>query len=251
MPIDEDAGALTLRPAEASDLPEVADLFLASRTGAGTALPPVSVPWNVVRAHVESWDLATREVWLAEDALGLAGFATLTGAWLESLYVAPDRQGTGVGTALLELVMALRPEGFGLWVFASNAPARGFYRRHGLIELEHTDGSANPERQPDVRMVWPGQEPLTYLRRQIDDVDAHLAELLARRFALTAAIQGQKTALGVPGGHAGRDLNRERAIVDRMAKHVPGLEADRIAPIMDAVIGESLTAWEDAQPYGT
>ena len=247
MPIDDDAGALTFRLAEPEDLPEVADLFLASRTAAGGAMPPIAAPWDVVRGHIESWDLSVREVWVAEDALGLSGFATLTGAWLESLYVAPERQGCGVGTALLDLAMALRPEGFGLWVFASNAPARGFYRRHGLIELEHTDGSANPERQPDIRMVWPGQDPLTYLRHQIDEVDANLAELLARRFALTAAVQGQKAASGTAGGHAGRDLARERAIVTRMVQHVPGLDADRVAPIMDVVIGESLTAWETTQ----
>jgi len=245
MPTDNQA--LTFRPADPDDLPQVADLFLASRSGAAEAMPPVTAPWDVVRSHIESWDLSVREVWLAEDAMGLAGFATLTGPWLESLYVAPQQQGTGVGTALLELVMALRPAGFGLWVFASNAPARGFYRRHGLIELEHTDGSGNPERQPDIRMAWPGAEPLTYLRNQIDEVDAHLAELLARRFALTAAVQGQKTALGGVAGHAGRDQARERAIVERMTQHVPGLETDRVAPIMDAVIAESLTAWEDAQ----
>ncbi|MGN6162685.1 MAG: GNAT family N-acetyltransferase [Marmoricola sp.] len=246
MPTDE--AGLTFRPAEHADLPEVADLFLASRTSAGPAMPSVTSPWDVVRRHIEAWDLTVREVWLAEDALGLAGFATLTGPWLESLYVAPERQGTGVGTALLELAMALRPDGFGLWVFASNAPARGFYRRHGLIELEHTDGSGNPEREPDIRMAWPGREPLTYLRKEIDEVDAQLAELLARRFALTAAVKGQKSAAGGPSGHAGRDPERERAIVERMARHGPGLEIDRIAPVMDAVIAESLTAWEDAQP---
>ena len=248
MPTDDDVPALNLRPAESSDLGQVADLFLASRTGAAGAMPPITSPWDVVRGHIEAWDLSVREVWLAEDALGLAGFAIVTGAWLEALYMAPDRQGTGVGTALLELAMALRPSGFGLWVFASNSPARGFYRRHGLIELEHTDGSANMEREPDIRMAWPGLDPMAYLRTQIDEVDASLAELLARRFALTAAVQGQKASVGGTGGHAGRDLSRERAIVERMARHVPGLEADRIAPIMDAVIGESLTAWEDAQP---
>lgn len=239
---------LSLRPAEPQDLGQVADLFVASRSGAFPAMPAITAPVDVIRGHVEAWDLAQREVWLAEDDLGLLGFATLTGAWLESLYVAPDRQGTGVGTALLDLVMALRPGGFGLWVFASNAPARGFYRRHGLIELEHTDGSANSEGEPDIRMAWPGQEPMTYLRSQIDEVDGHLAELLARRFALTAAVQGQKALAGGSGGHAGRDLDRERSIVDAMVRHVPGLEAERIAPIMDAVIGESLTAWEHAQP---
>lgn len=238
---------LSLRLADQGDLAQIADLFIASREGAAGAMPPITAPLEVVRKYIEGWDLAAREVWLAEDALGLIGFATLTGPWLESLYVAPDRQGTGVGTSLLELAMALRPGGFGLWVFASNLPARGFYRRHGLIELEHTDGSANSEGEPDIRMAWPGLEPMTYLRGQIDEVDAQLAELLARRFALTAAVQGQKAASGGAGGHAGRDATRERAIVDRMVHHVPGLEAERIAPIMDAVIGESLTAWEDTQ----
>lgn len=246
MPTD-DVEALAFRRAEPGDLSQVADLFLASRTAASPAMPPVTPPWEVVRAHIEAWDLGVREVWLAEDALGLAGFATLTGSWLEALYVAPERQGTGIGTALLELAMSLRPDGFGLWVFASNAPARGFYRRHGLIELEHTDGSGNPEGEPDIRMVWPGLAPMTYLRTEIDDVDAHLAELLARRFALTAAVQGQKTAAGGTAGHAGRDPDRERAIVERMVRHVPGLEIDRVAPIMEVVIGESLTAWEDSQ----
>lgn len=247
MATDDVADALALRPADVTDLAQVADLFLASRSAASEAMPPITAPWDVVRAHIEAWDLTTRQVWLAEDALGLAGFATLTGDWLESLYVAPERQGTGVGTALLDLAKALRPGGFGLWVFASNTPARGFYRRHGLIELEHTDGSGNTEREPDIRMAWPGLDPLAYLRSQIDEVDASLAELLGRRFALTAAVQGQKTAIGATGGHAGRDPDRERAIIERMARHVPGLEADRIAPIMKAVIGESLTAWEDAQ----
>lgn len=244
MPTSEE---LSLRLAEQVDLGQIADLFIASRSAAVGDMPPITAPVEVVRGHIEAWDLTDREVWVAEDALGLAGFATLTGPWLESLYVAPERQGTGVGTALLELAMALRSGGFGLWVFASNSSARGFYRRHGLIELEHTDGSGNPEREPDIRMAWPGLDPMTYLRGQIDEADCHLAELLARRFALTAAVQGQKAASGGPGGHAGRDFDRERAIVDRMARHVPGLEAARIAPIMAAVIGESLTAWEDAQ----
>ena len=47
---------------------------------------------------------------------------------------------------------------------ATPRPAR-FYARHGLVELERTDGSANEERAPDVRMAWPGADPLAFLRR--------------------------------------------------------------------------------------
>ena len=53
------------------------------------------------------------------------------------------------------MVKQLRPDGFCLWVFESNAPARAFYANRGLIELESTDGSANEEKAPDIRMAWP------------------------------------------------------------------------------------------------
>ena len=50
-----------------------------------------------------------------------------------------------------------------------------FYRRHGLVDLERTDGSANEERAPDIRMAWPGADPLAFYRGLIDDVDADWA----------------------------------------------------------------------------
>ena len=89
-------------------------------------------------------------------------------------------------------------------------------------------------------MAWLGQDPLAYLRGRIDAVDDELAVLLARRVALTAAVQDQKEV----GGHAGRDPDREAEIVQRMARHVPGLGQERIAAVMHTVIAESLAAWE-------
>ena len=49
--------------------------------------------------------------------------------------------------------------------------ARRSTRRHGLVELERTDGSGNEERAPDVRMAWPGADPLAFYRGLIDEVD--------------------------------------------------------------------------------
>jgi chorismate mutase/GNAT superfamily N-acetyltransferase len=233
-----------LRPADDGDRDEIAELYLATRRDAVPQMPPQVHTAQEVRSHVARV-LAEHEVWVAEEQDGaVVGYAELSRGWLDGLYVGPGRQGTGIGSALLELAKARLHDGFALWVFASNAPARGFYHRHGLVELEHTDGSGNEERAPDVRMAWPGQDPLGYLRREVDAADAQLAELLARRFALTAAIQGHKVRAGADSGHAGRDAHREREIVARMARHAPGLPPARIAPIMDAVIAESLTAWE-------
>ncbi len=231
----------TVRPARPDDLPEVAEVLLAARREAVPAMPPPVHDEDSIRAHVTGLLDRGREVWVAEEDQ-VAGFAALHDDWLESLYVGPRHQGQGIGTLLLDVVKAARPEGFGLWVFASNASARGFYHRHGLIELEHTDGSANEEREPDVRMVWPGGEPIGYLRRQIDLVDDELALLLARRAALTGAVQGFKAT----PGQVGRDLDREREIAERMARHAPGLGPESVARIMHVVIGESLDAWERA-----
>ena len=41
-------------------------------------------------------------------------------------------------------------------VFVANEPARAFYAARGLLERERTDGSANEERAPDIRMQWAG-----------------------------------------------------------------------------------------------
>lgn len=238
---------LTLRPAAPADLPDLAELYLATRAAAVPAMPAIVHSADRVRAFIGDWSLTgahAREVWVAEDDLGLAGFAVLKDDWLDSLYVGPDRQGSGIGTMLLDVVKSLRPRGFALWVFASNASARGFYHRQGLIELEHNDGSGNEEGSPDVRMAWPGSDPLDYLRREVDGVDAGLAELLARRFALTAAIQGEKLRAGLGAGRESRDPEREGEIVAQMARHAPGLPVERVAPIMAAVIREGLTAWE-------
>jgi chorismate mutase/GNAT superfamily N-acetyltransferase len=229
---------LVLRPATSDDAAEIAELYLATRRAAEPAMPPqVHTPESVLAFKTRA--IAAKEVWVAERD-GIMGFAVLDHAFLDALYVGPDHQGFGIGTALLDLAKARRPDGFALWVFASNAPARGFYHRHGLVELEHTDGSGNEERSPDVRMAWPGEDPIGFLRREIDHVDDELALLLARRFALTTAVQGFKHQ----PGREGRDPERERQIAERMAAHAPGLGAEAIGRIMDVVIGESLEAYE-------
>jgi len=186
--------AWQLRPAGPDDLPRLAEVYLRSRAAAIPAMPPGIHPDDEVRTWVGGWDLAAWDVWLAEDGSGRTlGYAVVADDWLHSLYVAPDSAGHGIGGALLDMVKQLRPAGFSLWVFESNAPARAFYAHRGLIELERTDGSANEEKAPDIRMAWTGAEPAAFLRRQIDDVDAQLRDLLVRREALVRALEKPPT----------------------------------------------------------
>ena len=113
------------------------------------------------------------------------------------------------------------------------------------MELETTDGSSYDDGWADTRLAWPGHDPMAWWRGSIDEVDDDLAVLLARRTALTAAVQDHKAASGGDGGRRGRDPEREAAIVARMARHAPGLPPDRLARVMDVLITESLAAWED------
>jgi chorismate mutase/GNAT superfamily N-acetyltransferase len=230
---------LTVRRAEPEDAPGLADLYTAARVAAVPQMPPALHTNEEDRAWFAARLADGRhEAWLAEQAGEVVGYALVTPTWLDHLFVRPDLTGSGIGTVLVDVVKSLRPDGFCLWVFETNAGARRFYARHGLVELERTDGSANEERAPDVRMAWPGSQPLLFLRSLIDEVDDELAGLLARRLALTAAVQLQKE---VPGP-AGRDAERERAIVARMAPKVPALGEERLGRIVHTIITESLDA---------
>lgn len=228
----------SLRPATTADLPAVAEVHLAARAAA--AMPPGIHPPDEVRAWVRGWDLGLCDVWLASHDGALVGFAKLTPTWLDGLYVAPSSQRSGVGSALLERVKLERPDGFGLWVFEMNAPARQFYRAHGLVELERTDGSANEEHAPDIKMVWPGADPLAFYRSMIDEVDESLGDLLARRTALTRVVQHHKRALST--ADPGRDRGREEDVVRRVAALVPELGEHRVARIVEVIITEAIDA---------
>ena len=237
------ADDLVVRPAGSDDLPAVAEIYLRSRDAA--AMPPGIHPPDEVRAWVTGWDLTGRDVWLAEGSDGPLGFANLTPTFLDGLHVVPEAARQGVGSALLDLAKAQRPQGFGLWVFEINHPARAFYRRHGLVELERTDGAGNEERAPDIKMVWPGTDPLACFRAMIDDVDDQLGDLLARRTALTRVVQDHKRTVAAVDDPA-RDAAREAEIVQRVAALAPELGEDRVARIVQAIITESLDA---ARPH--
>lgn len=224
---------LVLRPAQPSDVDDVASVHLRARRSA--PMPPGVHPDDDVRRWLAG-RLEADEVWVAEDGGRVVGYARLTEVWLDDLYVDPSHARRGIGSALLDLAMSVRPGGFCLWVFETNTPARAFYARHGLLELEHTDGSGNEERSPDVRLAWPGDEPLTFLRGLIDEVDAQLGDLLARRAALTRAVQPLKA------DPSQRDLERERQIATELARRAPALGAERIERIVHTIITESLEA---------
>ena len=145
----------TLRALERSDVPAVADVHRLSMFTAMPWLPDL---------HTREQDLAyfAGQVdrfagWVAVAGDRVVGYAIVGDGWLQHLYVAPGWQGHGIGSALLDRAKAAEGAGMQLWAFQGNTVARAFYARHGLVEVELTDGQGNEERHPDVRLVWPRQ----------------------------------------------------------------------------------------------
>jgi ribosomal protein S18 acetylase RimI-like enzyme len=143
---------MKLRQVEPSDADAVADVFLAS-LGGMTYLPDLHTD-EESRAFVKDVLIPNNEVWVAEEDGRVVAFAGLGDELLRHLWVQPEAQNRGIGTALLALVKARRPTGIRLWVFQRNVDARRFYERHGFKLVELTDGSGNPEGEPDALYEW-------------------------------------------------------------------------------------------------
>lgn len=127
------------RPDEAQLLAAVQEV--ASVAALGHIFPPEQHPYPraVVRAH---WAAAVadpaKRTLIALNGDEPVGAACVYQEWLESLYVAPERWGTGLAGELhdraLEAVRELGSERCHLWVLEDNVRARRFYERRGWRE---------------------------------------------------------------------------------------------------------------------
>jgi GNAT superfamily N-acetyltransferase len=148
--------SVTIRRATATDAAAAADVWLRSFA---VALPTVVRPRSddEVRGYFRDVVVPLRETWVAdagEIAGGIVGVMVLNGESLSQLYLDPDWRGHGIGDRFVGLAKERSPQGLSLWTFQVNNPAHRFYERHGFVAVEHTDGSGNEEREPDVRYVW-------------------------------------------------------------------------------------------------
>lgn len=81
---------------------------------------------NILREY-----LPIAETWVFEEERRVVGFLSLLGDEVGAIFVAPERQGRGVGRALMDHARGLRGH---LWVevFEANETGRAFYGAHGF-----------------------------------------------------------------------------------------------------------------------
>jgi GNAT superfamily N-acetyltransferase len=141
---------VTISPARSLDAGAVGHILSVSND---------AMPW-LPRLHS-----AAEEIRYAGDMID-AGWVTvakldgkvvgLIAVWEEevhALYVLPQAQDKGIGTALIEDAKT-RSDRLALWSYEANGRAAYFYGLRGFEEIERTDGSGNDVGLPDIRFEW-------------------------------------------------------------------------------------------------
>ena len=141
-----------MRPVEPTDTQAVGDIFLAALAGM-TYLPDLFTE-EETRTFIRDVLIPLNEVWVAEDDGRVIGFLGLYEDIVSHLWVHPDAQNRGAGTALLALAKERRPSGLQLSVFQQNVGARRLYERHGFTLVRLADGSGNQEGEPEAFYEW-------------------------------------------------------------------------------------------------
>ena len=155
----ETASEPTIRRAVPDDAVELAELFWRVREQSVPAIPMIAHPRETVLPFVREVLLADFEVHVAVLDGRMIGFLALMAPdQLGHLYLDHSHTGQGLGSRLVDLAKERFPDGLRLWAFQDNHDALRFYRRHGFVAVEWTDGD-NEEHAPDVLMTWSPTAP--------------------------------------------------------------------------------------------
>jgi ribosomal protein S18 acetylase RimI-like enzyme len=96
--------------------------------------------WSYTEDEVRHWYNGKLEEWdwgqvvCAEDMI--IAYLAASGAHIDQLFVDPDHQRAGLGSALLTAMLERRLRPATLYVFAENGPARAFYERFGFQPVD-------------------------------------------------------------------------------------------------------------------
>jgi GNAT superfamily N-acetyltransferase len=144
---------ITIVEARLQDAAAIADIHLTARR---QAMPYL----RLAHTDDETRDYFSRVVahksqawWVARHQGQVVAYMLIDGENLDHLYVAPDWQGLGVGSALVAKAKMLSPARLVLWTFQCNVRARAFYESRGFRSIAQTEGD-NEENEPDVQYEW-------------------------------------------------------------------------------------------------
>ncbi len=145
-----------LTQGEPDDARAIAEVWQESRVVSLPFLPVL----HTLEEIEEFWrerELQRSVVWVAKAQGRVVGLMAREDEWIHHLYIHPELQSAGVGSALLAKAMEEHPDGLRLYTFQENLRARAFYEMRGFTNLEFNEAGGE-EQLPDVLMLWTGGE---------------------------------------------------------------------------------------------
>ncbi len=135
-----------IEPLHAEILQEAGYVYSRSWTkvSVSTAPPELLAEYTPEKAAQQLWEKASApsRVWVLKEADAVRGVlaVNLETGEIGPLYIDPDFQGKGFGSALLDFACRILPSGISpsLWVVETNQAARRFYSSRGFRETEET-----------------------------------------------------------------------------------------------------------------
>lgn len=139
-----------IKELEKKHIPQLLELW---RESARAAHPFIGAAyWDAHLEQVRDLYLPIAQTYASLEDNRIAGFISILDRdFIGGLFVAEDRQGKGIGSALMEFVQQ-RYAALDLTVFAENRRAVEFYKKHGFfIAREQTDQEVG---QQEYLMTW-------------------------------------------------------------------------------------------------
>ena len=143
---------MILRLATAADAQAIAIVHRTAMRVSLSFLPDLHTAEQDLRYFGQKF-LPANEVWVAEADGRVVGYLGFDADWINHLYILPDFQAQGIGSALLAKATA-DGRARKLWTFQQNARARKFYEDRGFVLVKLTDGAGNEEKTPDALYEW-------------------------------------------------------------------------------------------------
>ena len=138
----------TIRPAQESDLPEVAKIWLDANISAHAFIP--ASYWQERFPMIEPL-LAQADIILYETQGEILGFLGSSGNYIEGIFVRADARSHGIGKSLIKYAQKRHSE-LALSVYQKNTDAVRFYQREGF---RISEAGIDPDSgEAEYHMVW-------------------------------------------------------------------------------------------------
>ncbi|MBX8827379.1 acetyltransferase [Ochrobactrum sp. SFR4] len=128
---------ITIRKSTSSDAPVLSDIWRDSALATHDFLSQND--FKEIEAMVREQYLPNAEVWVAEDAGKPVGFMGMTDSHIDSLFIAPNLRGKGVGKHMLAHAKSLFGDKLTVDVNEQNSQGVGFYLHMGFQQTGRSE----------------------------------------------------------------------------------------------------------------